>query len=299
MEIRALTPVAPRPGMVSRILPFSCVDGPGSRLVVFFQGCNMDCPGCHNPQTIGQCNHCGDCIEHCPNGALSLERGSGQRKRKLCDESQCQSCDLCLPHCPRSGNPNAVSFDVASLVERIARHAPLLDGVTFSGGEATLQRQFLVRLCDALDQDRRTAHLGRLIDSNGLLAAGHWPALLERVDGMMLDIKGMDSAIHKRLTGRDNQQVLASAKLLAQANKLAELRWLVVEGVNDGDDELTALIELYHSLPSPPALRLNRYQHHGVGERGQSLAETTSERVEALYGQLSEAGVTLLPLVRL
>lgn len=26
-------------------------DGPGLRIVIFFQGCDHHCPGCHNPQT--------------------------------------------------------------------------------------------------------------------------------------------------------------------------------------------------------------------------------------------------------
>lgn len=34
---------------VSRVLTFSCVDGPGNRLVLFLQGCNFDCITCHNP----------------------------------------------------------------------------------------------------------------------------------------------------------------------------------------------------------------------------------------------------------
>ena len=42
-----------RKGTVSRWLPFSCVDGPGNRLVLFLQGCNFRCPGCHNPHTMG------------------------------------------------------------------------------------------------------------------------------------------------------------------------------------------------------------------------------------------------------
>ena len=29
----------------------SLVDGPGVRTVVFFQGCDLHCPGCQNPST--------------------------------------------------------------------------------------------------------------------------------------------------------------------------------------------------------------------------------------------------------
>ena len=29
----------------------SIVDGPGFRLAVFVQGCDRNCPGCHNPST--------------------------------------------------------------------------------------------------------------------------------------------------------------------------------------------------------------------------------------------------------
>ncbi|MCC7202874.1 MAG: radical SAM protein [Nitrospirae bacterium] len=36
---------------VHSIIPVSCINGPGKRMVVFFQGCNNKCPGCFNPDT--------------------------------------------------------------------------------------------------------------------------------------------------------------------------------------------------------------------------------------------------------
>lgn len=40
--------------LLTDIVPASCVDGPGNRFVVFFQGCGFDCRACHNPHTIPQ-----------------------------------------------------------------------------------------------------------------------------------------------------------------------------------------------------------------------------------------------------
>jgi len=43
--------------LIADTVPFSNVDGPGNRFVVFFQGCNFDCIACHNPSTIAVCTH--------------------------------------------------------------------------------------------------------------------------------------------------------------------------------------------------------------------------------------------------
>ena len=37
---------------IADVIPFSWVDGPGNRFVLFLQGCNFNCLACHNPHTI-------------------------------------------------------------------------------------------------------------------------------------------------------------------------------------------------------------------------------------------------------
>ena len=58
--------------LVNKIIPFSCIDGPGNRTAIFFQGCNFKCTYCHNPETINKCVNCGKCVKVCPVNALNI-----------------------------------------------------------------------------------------------------------------------------------------------------------------------------------------------------------------------------------
>ncbi|MUL01646.1 YjjW family glycine radical enzyme activase [Aliivibrio fischeri] len=249
-------------GMVSKVLTFSCVDGPGNRLVIFLQGCNYDCITCHNPHTINHCDHCGDCVAHCPTNALTFDDSPNQKV--IWNESLCTQCDKCIDICPSKSNPKITLYSVKQLLELTKKHAPFLSGVTVSGGEATLQLPFIIEYFKAIKGTDSLRHLTCFIDSNGSLSEQGWNKVLPYLDGTMIDLKAWQNDTHLWLVGRDNHRVLHTINLLAQHNKLHEVRLLYIPNKTDLLTEIDAVSEYLKTLPKHIQIRLNAFQHHGV-----------------------------------
>ncbi|POV93026.1 YjjW family glycine radical enzyme activase [Aeromonas sp. ASNIH8] len=282
---------------MSRWLPFSCVDGPGNRLVLFLQGCNFRCPGCHNPHTMGLCDHCGDCAPGCPGGALAMQEGRVSWQAELCTH-----CDRCLDVCPRHASPKTRQMSVAEVLALLRRYGPLLTGITVSGGEATTQLPFVIALFTAIKAAPDLARLTCLLDSNGSLGKTGWQRLLPVLDGAMIDLKGWRDSVHHSLTGYGRERVLASLQLLAQAGKLAEVRLLQVPGQSDylaADGTLEAGLAAFLRALGPVPIRLNGFRHHGVRGEALSWPEAGSADLTVLANALKAKGfgAVMLPAI--
>ncbi len=263
-------------GLVSKILTFSCVDGPGNRLVIFLQGCNYDCITCHNPHTINHCDHCGDCVEPCPTGALAFN--DSPNRKVIWNKALCTQCDKCIDVCPSKSNPKITTYSVEKLLEFTKKHAPFLSGVTISGGEATLQLPFIIEYFKAIKSEESLGHLTRFIDSNGSLSEQGWNKVLPYLDGTMIDLKAWQNDTHLWLVGRENHRVLHSINLLAQYGKLHEVRLLYIPNKTDLLSEIDAVSEYLKTLPEHVTIRLNAFQHHGV--IGEALAWDKCSKVQ-------------------
>ena len=213
-----------------------------------------------------------------------------------------QGCNLnCLachnPHTIPCQTPRARVVEVADLVEEIRPLAPFLGGVTVSGGEATLQAPFVNAFFAALGADPQLRTLTRFIDSNGVADAAVWQSLLPVTDGVMLDLKAFDPAMHRYLTGSDNAPVLDSIRDIAATGKLHEVRLLLVPGVNDDPATLARTVRWLLGVDGDMRIKVIGFRNHGVRAAARDWPEASAEQFEQYRVQLTDLGVRNLEVV--
>lgn len=267
--------------LVNRILPFSSVDGPGNRAVIFLQGCNFNCLYCHNPETINCCTACGECISACPAGALAYRDG-----RVNWDPGSCVSCDACLGACGRKSSPKAVFMTVEEVMKTVERVRPFISGITVSGGECTLQKEFLVELIEAAHRLKLTV----FIDTNGSIDFSKEDELTASMDMAMLDIKSFDEEEHKRLTGMSNEMVIKNAGYLAKLGKLYEIRTVIVPGLLDNSRNIHEISSMLARLDANIRYKLIRFRPIGVQNDMKKVPVPSGEQMEQLKKIAQENG---------
>lgn len=207
--------------VINKVIPFSNVDGPGNRFAIFFQGCNINCLYCHNPETIQVCNHCMTCIKSCPSHALIEEKG-----KVVFYEDLCTSCDACIRICRNSASPKVKRYTVMQLVEQIASYKAYIRGITVSGGEPTLQKDFIAQLFEEV----KAMELTCFVDTNGFFEKDECQDLIKITDRFMIDIKSIYCL--EEMCGIKSTQPIDNLKYLLQLDKVYEVRTVIVKGVD-------------------------------------------------------------------
>lgn len=268
-------------GSVNKIIPFSLVDGPGNRTAIFFQGCNFNCLYCHNPETIKKCSQCGTCVHSCRFNAISIVGDS-----VIWDEEKCKGCGECIKVCPNGCGPKAKEMSVNEILREITKVKSFISGITVSGGECTLQKEFLVDLFEEV----RKLGLTIFVDTNGSTDFSKNKELIDLTDMVMLDIKSFDNAEHKKLTERDNDMVLKNARYLASINKLYEVRTVIVPGVLNNFNNVNEISKLIASLDPEIRYKLIKYRPIGVRTEKIETVQPDNEMMEELKGAATRNG---------
>jgi pyruvate formate lyase activating enzyme len=256
-------------GLVFDIQRFSVQDGPGIRTTVFLKGCRLDCPWCSNPESKPshptlivrevKCRRCGACVEACPEGAITLCEDEG---RKI-DWARCSQCLLCVDAC-QYGSLNACgrTMQVADVLDEIVADRVFYEtsdgGVTFSGGEALLQIDFLRSLLMACKKER----LHTALDTSGCAPWEEIEGLLKFVDLVLYDVKHLDPLEHRRTTGTGNELILENLRRVAKTTA-TWLRVPLIAGFNDSVQHIRGVLELAREVG---AERVSLLPYHEGGK---------------------------------
>ncbi|MCT4594339.1 MAG: YjjW family glycine radical enzyme activase [Anaeromicrobium sp.] len=240
--------------LVNKIIPFSLVDGEGNRFSVFLQGCNFHCLYCHNPETINLCIGCGACIDKCPVGALKKD------EKIWYDKNKCIDCDECIKGCIHKSTPKTLELSVDEILEQIEEVRPFLSGITISGGECTLQRDFILELAKRV----KTMGLTLFIDTNGYIPIWKDKELLDNIDKVMLDVKSFDREEHIKLTQKPNDSVLENLKILLEKKKIYEVRTVIVPDLLDNENNVKNISRIIGNIDKNVRYKLIKYRSLGV-----------------------------------
>ena len=290
---------------VGDIQRFSVHDGPGIRTTVFLKGCNLRCLWCHNPEMLrpeaklqlfpDRCIACGDCQWACPQNAHRMTDAGREF-----DRARCVACGECAAVC----YARALVLVGRALSEREVLREVLADrefydasggGVTLSGGEPLLQLELAVGLLRAC----KSEGIHTAIETNLAWPWEHMAAALPATDLIMLDIKMMDPAAHRRWTGVDNEQILENARRLSAEAVPLIVRTPVVAGVNATVGEIGRIADfistfenlLYYELLPYHPLGRGKYERLGMEDPAEGLARPAGQTMRALAEAARQRGI--------
>lgn len=139
-------------------------------------------------------------------------------------------------------------------------------GITVSGGEALLQIDFVTELFRLAKEKG----VNTCLDTSGNPFTrqepffGKFRKLMEVTDLFMLDIKHMDPAGHRKLTGCDNANILDMARFLSDSGKAMWIRHVLVPGITDDEEQLTSLRKFIDTLKTVERVEILPYHTLGV-----------------------------------
>lgn len=135
-----------------------------------------------------------------------------------------------------------------SILNEIKKYANFLrtaGGLTITGGEPLQQPDFTYEIFSRAKQDFA---LHTALDTQGFLARNLPDNYFDPIDLVLLDIKEMNPERHKSLTGQDVTPTLNFAKRLQKMNKKVWLRYVLVPGLTDFQEDIDALAKFIEPL---------------------------------------------------
>ena len=230
---------------IFNIQPYSINDGPGVRSTIFIKGCPLRCKWCHNPESnlmrpqlmfySTKCIGCGRCTDLCPQQAAHIVDGKAKTDRYLCTD-----CGKCTDICLMGAREIAGKMKTAEAVfHEIGKDKQYYQssggGITISGGEPLTKPDFCIELIEmCVKEGIHTA-----IETCGYASIDSVKQVFTKLDLVFMDLKALNSELHKALTGCSNELILKNMQYAYHdMKKNMVIRIPIVPGLNDGKENI-------------------------------------------------------------
>jgi len=206
-----------------------------------------------------------------------------------------QGCPIrCLfCHNPETWNINdkCTCYTPEKLVKKIINYKPYFKdngGVTFSGGEPLMQKEFLLKCLKLCKKN----NIHTCLDTAGTI--DDCEEILKYTDLVLFDIKGTNKDNYKKMTGGNINNSINFLKLCQKLNKKMWIRCVIVPGINDNItyiDELATFIKEINNVEKIEllpyhTLGVHKYKELGIKYQLENTPEMNIEKCKDLENYL-------------
>jgi pyruvate formate lyase activating enzyme len=208
---------------------------------------------------------------------------------------RCQYC-----HNPDTWHKdNGTPYKLSEMMKKIGKYTEVLKiskgGVTISGGEPVVQRDFATKIfnrCKALG-------LHTCLDTSGRLGHRLSDAQLNDIDLQLLDIKSGNEDTYRLVTGHPLQPTLDYARRLSDLDRPIWVRFVLVPGLTDAYDNVEQVADICAGLRSLQRVEVLRFHQMGLAkyhELGipyplEHAEPPSAELTERVHGQFRNRGL--------
>ena len=232
-------------GIISNIQKFCIHDGDGIRTCVFLKGCPLRCIWCHNPESLEKkpalsfnkqkCSSCGRCLAVC--SARTAENGTLKINRE-----KCTKCGKCAGICLNDANEIiGKEMTAVQVIAEVLKDKMFYDtsggGITVTGGEPSYQPDFTLELLTLAKE----SGISLAVETCGIGTREFYSNAAGLGTTFLFDIKCIDPAKHRKLTGSDNANIMSNLNYLMESGADIIIRLPMIPDCNDSDEDIALL----------------------------------------------------------
>ena len=161
-----------------------------------------------------------------------------------------------------SENSEVKLMTIYEIVNSIDEYRDFIEGVTISGGECTIQFDFLLALVMELKKRKYQV----MIDTNGSLEISKFQQILHYIDKIIFDFKVYGEKEHKRITGKSNRKIKRNIKIAGFNKQIYEIRTIIISDLIDNEENVKKISRFIAQIDKSIQLKLITYRQLGVRE---------------------------------